>query len=77
MSSTTPKPPRRMTRADLTLAEARQASRLGILDDVLAVLRLNERCDRCGNVPGSIECRSQHKPAKAKKAARQPWEIAA
>jgi hypothetical protein len=66
-----------MTRADLTIAQARQAKRLGILPDVLDILRLNERCEKCGEVPGSIECRSTHKPAKAKRAARQPWEIAA
>lgn len=69
--------PPRMTRADLTIAQARQASRLGILTDVLNVLRLNERCTRCGNVPDSIECRATHKPQKARAAARQPWELAA
>lgn len=67
----------RMVRSDLTVAQARQAHRLGILADVLDVLRLNERCETCGEVPGSIECRSTHKPKKAKRAARQPWEAAA
>ncbi len=66
-----------MTRADLTVGEARQAHRLGILDDVLDILRLNERCDRCGQVPDSIECRASHMPEKAKAGARQPWEMAA
>lgn len=69
--------PGAMVRRDMTVAEARQAQRLGILDCVLDVLRLNERCVTCGNVPGSIECRLSHKPKKAKRAVRQPWEVAA
>lgn len=67
----------RITRSDLTVAQARQAHRLGILPDVLDVLRLNERCETCGQVPRSIECRASHQPSKARRAARQPWEVAA
>lgn len=67
----------RMTRADLTPHKARALANAGILQPVLDILRLNEECDRCGEVPESIECRARHKPAKAKPGARQPWELAA
>jgi hypothetical protein len=61
----------------ISVAEARQAERLGVLDAVLLTARLNERCDQCGNVPRSIECRAAHderQPEVAALAPRQPWE---
>lgn len=71
-----PARPGLMTRGHLTIRQIRQAKRLGVLDNVLDALRLNEVCT-CGEVPQSIECRAAHKPKKAKPAPRQPWETAA
>lgn len=63
--------------ADISVSEARQAHALGVLDAVLTVAALNARCERCGHVPDSIECRAVHEleqPEPAPDRPRQPWE---